>query len=253
MKAAFARLGYQPGKTWLHRLHPLVKGAWLLAATVYVFAEQAVIPVVGILAFCGLCWLWIAPGQVRGLRLVWLTALLLMGLQWGFVDEGNVFLDLGFVQITDVGFANGIYVGGRFVDVVLLSYLFVLTTDPNALAYALMQVGAPYRFGFALITALRLAPIFEQEGQTVYQAQLARGIAYDAGGLERWFKLARQFVMPLLVSALSKVDALSVSMEGRCFGKYPQRTFLRKVVFTWGDGAAIVLLGLLIGLAVTWR
>jgi energy-coupling factor transport system permease protein len=109
-----------------------------------------------------------------------------------------------------------------------------------------MQAGLPYRYGFMLITALRLVPLFEQEAQTVYQAQLARGIAYDRGGLKRFFTLARQFFLPLLVSAMSKVDALAVSMEGRCFSKYPHRTFLREVTFTRRDGVALGVLVLVI-------
>jgi energy-coupling factor transport system permease protein len=136
----------------------------------------------------------------------------------------------------------GVYVAGRFLSVVLLSYLYVLTTDPNDLAYALMRAGLPYRYGFALITALRLVPLFEQEGQTVYNAQLARGVRYDVRSPRRLLILARQFFLPLLVSALSKVDALAVSMEGRCFDKYPTRTFLHKTPFTWRDGTALVVL-----------
>ena len=132
-----------------------------------------------------------------------------------------------------------------------MSYLFVLTTEPNALAYGLMQAGLPYRYGFALITALRLVPVFEQEGQTVYQAQLARGIAYDRGGPRRFVTLARQFFLPLLVSALGKVDALAVSMEGRCFGKYPRRTFLRQVRFTRRDALALGVLALSLATLVT--
>lgn len=54
--------------------------------------------------------------------------------------------------------------------------------------------------------------------------------------------LARQFFMPLLVSALGKVDGLAVSMEGRCFGKYPTRTFFREVHPTRQDGIAAILL-----------
>ena len=83
-----------------------------------------------------------------------------------------------------------------------------------------MRAGLPYRYGYALITALRLVPVFEQEGQTVYNAQLARGVQYDVRSLRRFLLLGRQFFLPLLVSALGKVDALAVSMEGRCFGKY---------------------------------
>jgi energy-coupling factor transport system permease protein len=138
-------------------------------------------------------------------------------------------------------------VAARFVSVVLLSYLFVLTTDPNGLAYGLMQAGVPYRYGFALITALRLVPIFEQEGQIVYRAQLARGVGYDTRSLRRLLTLARQFFLPMLISALGKVDALAVSMEGRCFGKHPSRTFLKEIHFTRRDILAAGLLLLVIG------
>jgi energy-coupling factor transport system permease protein len=142
-----------------------------------------------------------------------------------------------------------VYVAGRFLSVVLLSYLFVLTTEPNDLAYALMRAGVPYRYGFALITALRLVPTFEQEGQIVYNAQLARGVQYDVRSPRRFLALGRQFFLPLLVSALGKVDALAVSMEGRCFGKYRKRTFLHEVHITWLDGAAAALL--LFGIVAT--
>jgi energy-coupling factor transport system permease protein len=116
-----------------------------------------------------------------------------------------------------------------------------------------MRAGLPYRYGFALITALRLVPTFEQEGQVVYNAQLARGVRYDVRSPRRFLTLARQFVLPLLVSALGKVDALAVSMEGRCFGKYPTRTFLREVRATWRDGVAAGVLVMGIAAIGYWR
>jgi len=51
----------------------------------------------------------------------------------------------------------------RFLNIIGASYLFVATTDPNRLAYALMQAGLPYRYGFMLITALRFIPLFQLE------------------------------------------------------------------------------------------
>jgi energy-coupling factor transporter transmembrane protein EcfT len=60
-----------------------------------------------------------------------------------------------------------------------------------------------------------------------------------------------------LVSALGKVDALAVSMEGRCFGKYATRTFLREIQATWRDGVAmgilvVVVVVVVIGGSVNW-
>ncbi len=160
-------------------------------------------------------------GRLRGTRLFITTALFLGILQVIFRQEGAILFQIGPLNITAGGVEAGLYVAGRFLSVILLSYLFVLTTEPNDLAFALMRAGLPYRYGFTLITALRLVPTFEQEGQIVYNAQLARGVRYDVRSPRRFLTLARQFFLPLLVSALGKVDSLAVSMEGRCFGKYP--------------------------------
>jgi energy-coupling factor transport system permease protein len=77
-------------------------------------------------------------------------------------------------------------------------------------------------------------------------------VRYDVRSPRRFLTLARQFVLPLLVSALGKVDALAVSMEGRAFGKYPTRTFLREVRATWRDGVALGVLGLLLAASSVW-
>jgi energy-coupling factor transport system permease protein len=249
---AAQRIAYQPGDSFLHRLHPLTKAAWLILGTAIVFAVRSPWAVTGAVALLlpGFPIAGVRLGRVRGTRLFISTALLLGLLQVLFLREGTTLVAIGPWAITSGGVQAGIYVAGRFLSVILLSYLFVLTTEPNDLAYALMRAGLPYRYGFALITALRLVPVFEQEGQIVYNAQLARGVRYDVRSPRRFLTLARQFVLPLLVSALGKVDALAVSMEGRSFGKYPTRTFLREVRATWLDGVALALL--VVAILASW-
>jgi energy-coupling factor transport system permease protein len=251
-----ARITYHPGDSFLHRLHPLVKAAWLVMGTVLVFVVHSPWPVLGavVLLLLGFRLAGARLGQVRGTRLFATTALLLGLLQIVFVREGRTLLQIGPLILSTGGLEAAAYVAGRFLAVILLSYLFVLTTEPNELAYALMRAGLPYRYGFALITALRLVPTFEQEGQIVYNAQLARGVAYDVRSPRRFVTLARQFFLPLLVSALGKVDSLSVSMEGRCFGKYPERTFLRQArvrAADWWALGVLVLVGVA-GALVNW-
>jgi energy-coupling factor transport system permease protein len=246
------RITYQPGGSTLHRLHPLVKGAWMLFGTVLVFAVRSPWTALAVLGLVLLAFLLarLPLGRVRGTRLFVTTALVLGALQILFVRGGPVLVRIGPLAATAGGVEAGVYVAARFLGVVLLSYLFVLTTDPNDLAYALMQAGLPYRYGFALITALRLVPVFEQEGQIVYHAQLARGVRYDTRSPRRFLTLARQFFLPLLISALGKVDALAVSMEGRCFGKFPTRTFLREIHATRRDATASLVATVLLLAAV---
>jgi len=243
-----SRLTFRPGTSLLHQLHPLVKAAWLIFLTIFVFAPPSVWYVLALLgiSLAAFVSLGIRAGEIRGLRLFIFTAILLGFLQVFFTDEGAILAQVGPITFTDQGLINGAYIGARFLCVIFFSYLFVLTTSPNDLAYALMKVRLPYRYGFALVTALRLVPIFEKEAQTIYQAQLMRGIRYDRGNLRRLLTLARQFTLPVLVSALRKVDALAVSMEGRSFGRYATRSYFRPIRVTHKDWLALGMLGLII-------
>ncbi|RLD01177.1 MAG: hypothetical protein DRI46_05080 [Chloroflexi bacterium] len=224
-----SRLGYQPGGSFFHRLHPLLKGAWLVFLTAATFLIHS--PIVNLVLVLGLLLIFpaigIHLGDLRGLKLLFGTAALIAVLQFLFWGEGSLILEVGKIGITDQGLLRGVYLGARFMVVVLISYLFVVTTSPNQLAYSLMRAGLPYRYGFAFVTALRMIPIFEEEALTVYRAQQVRGVTYRPRvWKDLWEKLSG-FFLPMLVSAMSKVDALSISMEGRCFGKYSTRTYFK--------------------------
>ena len=132
----------------------------------------------------------------------------------------------------------GIVLALRFVCIILASAIFVFTTDPGELAYALIRAGIPYRYGFMLVTAIRFIPVFESEAGTVRCAQQARGLDIDGQGLRALINSARYTLLPLVVSALSKVDVLVISMEGRAFGVKPWRTSLRRSRFAGGRSSS---------------
>ncbi|MGC9358801.1 MAG: energy-coupling factor transporter transmembrane component T family protein [Anaerolineae bacterium] len=229
-----AKLQYRPLQSWLHTLHPLTKLGWLLVITVASLAVHhpwyAGLVVVGLWSIARTA--GIRPGKdLRGWQLIVATAGIFFALHVLFTRSGAVLLDLRPTMafwITRTGLERGMLVALRFVAIILASQLFVLSTDSSALAYALMRAGLPYRYGFALVTAIRLAPLFELEANTVYQAQLARGVRYDGSVFRRIIEVLRQLLLPLLVGALRRADHLAVSMEGRQFGRYRDRTYLRQ-------------------------
>jgi len=225
------KLAYQPGNSIIHRLYPVTKFAWLLLGTALLFVLSNGYLLFLTAIFFMLILISIAPKifSIRGFRLILLTGTVLLLLYVIFDKGGAILFDPGvnFLRITNGGLLTGLLFSGRFLSIVFLSYLFILTTEPNQLAYALMKLGLPYRFGFMLVTALRLAPIMEDEGRTIYHAQLVRGIRYDQGGFKKILLMIQQFMTPLLISALRRADKLVFSMEGRGFGKYQTRTFRR--------------------------
>jgi energy-coupling factor transport system permease protein len=221
------RLGYRRGSTILHRLHPLLKLAWLVLITAVVFLVPNPYFNLGLVLVLLLLFpsIGVRFRDLQGFRALLAAAALIILLQILFWKAGPVAAVVGPVQITYPGITRGIYLGARFMTVVLVSYLFVLTTSPNLLAYSLMRAGLPYRYGFTFVTALRMIPIFEEEVRTVLRAQQVRGVSFRPRKWNEFWKNLKAFTLPMLVSAMGKVDALSISMEGRCFGMYPTRTY----------------------------
>jgi energy-coupling factor transport system permease protein len=223
------KLAYIDGNGMIHQLYPITKFFCLLSGTVLhlVMKDYRLICT---LAFSLLVLLLlIQPGvwKIKGFRFTFLTGFLLFLLYLVFDKTGSVlvFPSHKILKITSGGLAMGLRMSGRFLGIIFLSYLFILTTKPNQLAYALMKLGLPYRYGFMLVTALRLSPILEEEGKTIYKAQLVRGVKYDSFQIKKLFLLVQQFMTPLLFSAIRRADKLVFSMEGRGFGKSPSRTF----------------------------
>lgn len=223
------KLSYQEGETIIHCLYPLTKLSWLILGTIFTFLltnGYLLIILSGVLLIILVVInrnIW----MIRGFRLVIATGLILFILYLLFDKTGSVVINPGIplLRISSGGLNTGLRFSGRFFSIVLLSFFFILTTDPNQLAYSLMKIGLPYRYGFMLVTALRLAPILEKEAQTIYRAQLIRGVQYDRGNLKKLFLLMQQFLTPLLISALRRADKLVFSMEGRGFGRYTTRSF----------------------------
>lgn len=233
------KLAYHPGTSLAHKLYPLTKFAWLLAGTILLFVIQdgRLLMITAVLFGMLVSLVYKRIWSIRGFRLVLITGIALFILYLFFEKTGQVVFDPGIelFKLTSGGLMLGLRFSGRFLVIVFMSYLFILTTDPSDLAYALMKLGLPYRYGFMLVTALRLAPVMEDEGLTIYQAQLARGIRYDQASLRKILLLAQQFMTPLLISALRRADKLVFSMEGRGFGAHTKRTFRNRPVATYLD------------------
>ena len=222
----------------VHRLHPLAKLSWLVGATAAALlcSEPAVVIVLVVTAVAAL---WIArlpPWRLPGRRLYVLLALSLLIVNALLSDRGERLIG----PVTTGGLARGSLAAGRIISVILFSQLFVATTDAASLGQALIAVRLPYRWAFALVTALRLAPLFRSEANTVYWAQRARGVRYDRGPVRRRWLMLRKLLLPLVVSSLRMAAALSATMENRCFGLHRRRTSLHPLPFTFADAVAML-------------
>lgn len=246
------KMRYENGRSLLHKLNPLTKLLVLILYSISIFLfDSLFIELACLLLILVIIWAIGSRSLWSFLRSRYLVSfsLLIFIIQVIFTRDGETLLSIPMyffsIDITLTGILIGLIVTFRFLTIILASAIFVVTTDPNELAYSLMQAGLPYRFGFMLVTAMRFIPVFESEANTVRCAQRARGLGIDEGDIKGVMRSVKFTLMPLIVSALSKVDVLVISMEGRAFGYKLSRTFTRKSRFSMLD-IAIVIIALLI-------
>ena len=227
-----------PAESALHRLHPWVKMTWLVGVTAAAVLCSSVLAAAVLIATLLLV-LWLAripPWRIPGRRLCVLLVVALLIINTLIFRRGQNLLG----SFTAEGVRYGMLAAARVVAIILASRFFVATTDPTDLGQGLIALGLPYRWAYALITALRLEPLFSEQARTVYRAQLTRGVRYDSGPLLRRWLMLRRLLLPLIVSSLSAAADVSGAMENRCFGMYSRRTSLRPIRFQVADAIAMI-------------
>jgi energy-coupling factor transport system permease protein len=252
MKGNPSHFGYLPRDSVVHRLNPLTKLSVLICFAILTVVLSSDILSVILLSFLLLSYFGagIRLRYVVGrLRSVFVFALIIAAAQLVFTFYGTLLFFLipplipgfgPFFPITTSGVANAIILGLRLINIVLASALFIATTDPTLFAVALTRLRIPYRYGFLLVLTLRLVPLFGQESSIVQNAQRTRGIPVDQGIIRGFLTRIRYTLLPLIFSALSRVDNLTLAMDGRGFGYAKTRTYHRHSVFRAIDWIATV-------------
>lgn len=259
------RLGYVPGDSWVHRLDPRTKLLALLSTLVIIllFPDPLHLSIILALILALFVFSKLSLAMVvRKTRFFLIFGFLIFFSYLIFMRNGQLIWSMELFDLWDRtislsfyegGFWGGIAVALRFLDIVLSSLLFVAVTNPSKMAHALMRSGLPYRYGFMLIIALRFIPLFDMESSVVQNAQRARGLDIDVKGLRRIWRLAKHTFMPLLASALSRVDAISMSMDARGFGYSKKRTYLKQVKMQGADWTLTILVLLVTSFLVLQR
>jgi energy-coupling factor transport system permease protein len=264
MTGPHPRFGYAPRRSFVHRLDPLTKLVVLVCIALLTVTLVSALAAFLILLFVLVSYI----GAGISLRLAFVRLRRLLGLvlliavfQLVFTPYGSFLFYLipqvapGFgpyLPVTLNGVFNALFLILRLLNIVLASALFVLTTDPTLFAVALTRLHIPYRYAFTLILALRLVPLFDEEMSHVRNAQKARGISVDRGVLRGVFTRIRHTFLPMVFSALSRIDTLTLAMDGRGFGYARSRTYARRPRFAAKDWI-IILSSLLLTGFLLWH
>ncbi len=129
------------------------------------------------------------------------------------------------------GLVYGINVGIRLSAAVIFGIFLLVTAPGEDILLALVRLHLPYRFCFALSTALRLFPTIIDTAYTVIEAQKMRGHDIRSGSILNRIKKHVPLIIPVLAISLRRTNLLAMALESRAFGASSSRTFLREIHF----------------------
>jgi len=227
----------------IHNLDPRMKFVYVCVVFVAAILFGEIIPLITLFL------LPIPFVLLAGVQKEWLRSLRGAAFLAGFIFVVNLassFFYSGYV-LTATAVENSAAMTLRFVVLVESFSVFFLTTSPDHLGLALEQSRVPYEFAFAFTTAVRFVPVLAEEAQTIMDAQKARGLELEKGGILKRIRNYVPVLIPLIVSAIRRSLELAEAMESRAWGATKKRTNLYALKLNRGDFALLaVTIGILV-------
>ena len=238
-------LTYIPGNSLLHRLDPRTKLFVSLLLCVGVFASSSFVFLAAALA------LDLLLGRLGGvfrqtfslfLKLTRIM-LFLFVMQLLFIQHGETVVPLVLgLRITTDGLRTALLVVLRLLGATLPLCVALMVTKLDDLADSLVvRYHIPYKYAFALTTAIRFVPEFAGDMREVIEAQTARGVELDTRNIFRKVALVVPLCVPLLISSVRRIDGTAMAAELRGFNRRSWRNMRSAFRFRLPDGIALLL------------
>src|ERR671915_237713 len=242
---------YLDRDTWIHRLDPRTKIFLLLGmfALPFVFLnplyELAVIALVLLFGYLA--------KSLANLRRIWfiLVAIAIVStVLWALFGSGQTPL---FLFVEREALLYGIAVALRIDITVVAGMIFLSVTRNEEIATGLARLGIPYRFAFAVSTALRLVPTIVATGLTIGQAQRSRGLDLESGNIIQRIRKHLPLLVPVFVTTVRSTNVFSMALESKGFGARPERTYFLRTAMSGRDALVIVGFGALLAGCIALR
>ena len=219
----------------------------LLVSIDWVSATVAIVATLLLAPLCGV-------GYGRFARRAWPLLLLapLAGIPMALYGQsgGEVYLDYGLIQVSELSVSLAWAITLRVLAVALPVVVLSADVDPTDLGDGLAQVlRLPARFVLGSVAALRMLTLLREDVEAMRRARRSRGIA-DMNRVRYAFSLA----FGLLVMSLRRAGKLATAMEARGFGGPNKRSWARESKLHSRDWAvmAACLAVALAALALAW-
>lgn len=212
-------VGYINQPTLLHRVDPRIKILWFLGVTVLtVFFRN--IPALSVL-LAGSLLLWSLSGLIReaGAMTRRLWPLLVMAfVTWLLIGAasdagGTALFQIGALKLEQADLMKAVVAVCRIFLMVSTFYTLIMTTNFSEMIYGLQKFGIPFKAAFMCGMVLQIIPMMISEFQTIADAQRARGLELDKGGIVKRIRKYSTVLFPLFVRTIQAGQSFALAMH----------------------------------------
>jgi energy-coupling factor transport system permease protein len=189
-----------PGDSPLHKADARVKILYLISMLFVIIAKQDL----AVLAAFSL--ITVSLYTLGGIPIA--QPLRDLGWNWIFI---MVPVLLHLLVNPQTGIYSGILSSVFLLNLILISLLYIYTTEVKSLLQALVFFKVPTEFAFMLTIAISFLPLMQEELNRIRISQAVRG--YELAP----FSVPIPLIVPLLNSSLKRAMELAISLESRGF------------------------------------
>ena len=242
-------LEYVPGTSLLHRLNPMAKLLFAIACfctgnLVFLCAMLAV--GIGLALSCGMMRQTLGLMKAVAVFSLILAILLilttpsgekLVDLPWGYIGTGSL-----LAAVTTI-----VRLEAAAIPLFLTFYVTKITDLSNS---AVKVLHVPYKYAFTFASTVHFIPVFMNDMRSIMEAQTARGVEFDQGGIVKKVRLMVPLCVPLLVSSVRKTNSAAIAAEVRGFNLRTRESGYKQYPLKAADIGALVLAVLLLAVAI---
>ena len=246
-------LEYVPGDSLLHRLNPVAKLVFAIVFAIACFCTGNLVFLCAMLAFgvalaasCGLVKQTVGLMKAVLVFSLILAVLLvlttpagerLVDLPWGYIGTGSLL----------AAAATVVRLEAAAIPLFLTFYVTKISDMSNAVVKVLH---VPYKYAFTFASTVHFIPVFMNDMKGIMEAQTARGVEFDVGGIANKVRLMVPLCVPLLVSSVRKTNSAAIAAEVRGFNLRTRASGFKQYPITASDAAVMLLALALLAAAI---
>ena len=98
-----------------------------------------------------------------------------------------------------------------------------------------------YKYAFTFTSTVHFIPVFMNDMKGIMEAQTARGVEFDQGGIVNKVRLMVPLCVPLLVSSVRKTNSAAIAAEVRGFNLRTRESGYKQYPFGGADFGVVLL------------